>query len=298
VSTSPPAGLLVVDKPPGYTSHDVVAVVRRRASTRKVGHAGTLDPAATGVLVLGVSRGTRLLGFLVGADKDYDAVVRLGEATTTDDAQGDVVSRARACDLRDDDVRAAMGGLTGDIVQVPSTVSAIKVDGRPAHARVRAGEEVVLTPRPVHVAAFDLLARAEAASAGSGVVDLRVHVSCSSGTYVRALARDLGAALGVGGHVRELRRTRVGPFTLADATPLDDVPEGLAPALLPLGQAVSRFLPCRVLDAGEAGGVGHGVPPPATGRPGPVALLDGSGALLAVAEDRGPRAALTAVFVG
>jgi tRNA pseudouridine55 synthase len=298
VSTTAPAGLLVVDKPPGYTSHDVVAVVRRRASTRKVGHAGTLDPAATGVLVLGVSRGTRLLHFLVGADKCYDAVVRLGEVTVTDDAQGEVVSRTEASSLRDDDVRAAMALLTGDIRQVPSAVSAIKVDGRRAHARVRAGEQVVLAPRPVRVTAFDLLDRSDTASHGTGVVNLTVRVSCSSGTYVRALARDLGAALGVGGHVRVLRRTQVGPFTVADATPLDDVPDGLGAALLPLGAAVSRFLPCRVLDATEAGGVGHGLPPTATGRPGPVALLDDAGSLLAVAEDRGPRAALTAVFVG
>jgi len=289
-----PTGILLVDKPADMTSHDVVAVMRRRAGTRRVGHAGTLDPGATGVLVVGVGRGTRLLHFLVGADKEYRATIRLGESTTTDDADGDVVAEADASALGSDQVRRAMARLTGRLDQVPSQVSAVKVDGRAAHARVRAGEQVDLAPRPVDVGAFDLL---ELRSGGS-TCDVDVHVACSSGTYVRALARDLGTLLGVGGHVLTLRRTRVGPFAIEDAVPLADVPEGLGGHLIPLGEAAARFLPSRILDLDVAGGVRHGVAPPPTGRPGPVALLDAEGHLLAVAEDRGPRAALAAVFVG
>ncbi len=289
-----PCGLLVVDKPAGITSHGVVARVRRLAGTRKVGHAGTLDPSATGVLVLGVGRATRLLHFLVGADKQYRATIRLGVSTTTDDADGDVLRRTEATVVDASTLAAAMAALTGSLDQVPSAVSAVKVDGRAAHRRVRDGEAVVLAPRRVHVTAFDLQERRE----GVGVVDLDVTVDCSSGTYVRALARDLGTALGVGGHVLTLRRTRVGPFTLEQATGLDDVPPGLGDALLSPEHGVRQFLPTRVLDGDAAVGVTHGVAPTATGTPGPVALLDEHGRLLAVAEDRGPRAALSAVLVG
>lgn len=289
-----PTGVLLVDKPADMTSHDVVAVLRRRAGTRRVGHAGTLDPGATGVLVVGVGRGTRLLHFLVGADKEYRATIRLGASTTTDDADGDVLDEADASRLGEDQLRRAMARLTGRLDQVPSRVSAVKVDGRAAHERVRAGEQVDLAPRPVEVSVFDLLDRRP----DGRTCDIDVHVACSSGTYVRALARDLGAMLGVGGHVRTLRRTRVGPFALEEAVALDDIPEGLGDHLIPLGEAAARFLPSRTLDIDVAGAVRHGVAPPPTGRPGPVALLDAEGHLLAVAEDRGPRAALAAVFVG
>ena len=204
------SGLVVVDKPAGLTSHDVVARLRRILRTRKVGHAGTLDPMATGVLVCGVGRGTKLLGHLALDTKAYTATIRLGAATTTDDAEGEVVTTADPSAVGDDAVADGIAALTGPILQVPSSVSAIKVDGRRAYARVRAGEAVVLPPRPVTVEAFTLLARRGA--------DLDVAVECSSGTYVRALARDLGAALGVGGHLTALRRTRVGPFHL-DARP-------------------------------------------------------------------------------
>jgi tRNA pseudouridine55 synthase len=292
--TDGPTGMLVVDKPAGMTSHDVVAVVRKRAGTRRVGHAGTLDPAATGVLVLGLGRGTRLLHYLVGSDKQYQATIRLGVATSTDDADGEVLLQADASGVDRPSIRSAMATLTGTIEQVPSQVSAVKVAGRSAHALVRAGEQVQLAPRAVAVHAFDLVDVRHAGEA----LDLDVAVSCSSGTYVRALARDLGAALRVGGHVRTLRRTRVGPFSLADAHRLDAVPDGLGSTLLPLGQAAARFLPFRTLEGPDAARVGHGIPPTPTGRPGPVALLDPDGHLLAVAEDRGPRAALSAVFVG
>ena len=274
------------------SSHAAVGRVRRLLGTRRVGHAGTLDPMATGVLVLGVGRGTRLLHYLVGADKTYTATIRLGESTTTDDAEGEVLSRSDAsgCDL--DDVRAAAATLTGELEQVPSAVSAIKVDGQRAYARVRAGEEVSLQPRPVTVHELEV----GDSRVGGQNLDVDVRVDCSSGTYVRALARDLGVMLGVGGHLTALRRTRVGPFGLDEAHDL----EGLSAqvGLLALGEAAARVLPPRTLDADEAARVAHGVPPSPSGEPGPVALLAPDGSLLAVAEDAGPRACLRAVFVG
>src|SRR5882757_7314216 len=217
---SPPSGLVVVNKPGGLTSHDVVGRLRRLLGTRKIGHAGTLDPMATGVLVLGVERATRLLGHLALDTKAYTATIRLGVATSTDDAEGEVTATAEAgaLDALDEaEVRAGMAVLTGAIEQVPSSVSAIKVDGKRAYRRVRDGEQVELAARPVTVSEFAL----DAVRRGAGYTDLDVRVECSSGTYVRALARDLGAGLGVGagvgGHLTALRRTRVGPFALDTA---------------------------------------------------------------------------------
>lgn len=210
------SGLVVVDKPAGLTSHDVVTRLRHILHTRKIGHAGTLDPMATGVLVCGVERGTRLLGHLALDTKAYVATIRLGATTVTDDAQGDVVATADPSDVTDAAIAVGVAALTGTIEQVPSTVSAIRVDGRRAYERVRAGEQVVLAARPVTVSRFTVLARRGP--------DLDVEVDCSSGTYVRALARDLGAGLRVGAHLTALRRTRVGPFVLAHAR----TPEQLA----------------------------------------------------------------------
>ncbi len=215
------AGLLIVDKDAGVTSHDVVARCRKLLGTRKVGHAGTLDPMATGVLVLGVERATKLLGLLALTTKAYTATIRLGQATTTDDAEGDVVASADASGVTDDEIAAQVHTLTGDIQQIPSSVSAIKVDGRRAHALIRAGEEFELAPRSVTVSRFEVIGRRTEGT----FVDLDVEVECSSGTYVRALARDLGIALiGVGGHLTSLRRTRVGPFTLEHARTLGQRP--------------------------------------------------------------------------
>jgi tRNA pseudouridine55 synthase len=217
--TPAPDGLLVVDKPGGWTSHDVVGRVRRLAHTRKVGHAGTLDPMATGVLVLGIGRATRLLGHLALTDKTYTATIRLGATTVTDDAEGEVVEVRDASEVTDAAVAGAMAALTGEIAQVPSSVSAVKVDGVRSYARVRAGEAVELAARRVTVSRFALLERR-----GD---DLDVVVDCTSGTYVRALARDLGAALGVGGHLTALRRTRVGPFGLEVARTLEQAAQEL-----------------------------------------------------------------------
>jgi tRNA pseudouridine55 synthase len=239
------SGLVVVDKPGGMTSHDVVARVRRLAGTRKVGHAGTLDPMATGVLVLGLNRATRLLGRLTLADKRYDATIQLGVATTTDDADGDVVSTASTGDLTEDAVRSALASFVGEIDQVPSTVSAIKVDGQRAYARVRAGEQVELAPRRVTIHGIEVT--------GVDLPRLDVAVHCASGTYVRAIARDLGAALGVGGHLTALRRTAVGPFGLADSHSLEELTESFA--LIPIAEAARTTFPAVDLDESQAAGV-------------------------------------------
>lgn len=306
VASSPPRrttpaadGLVVVDKPAGWTSHDVVGRLRRLAGTRKVGHAGTLDPMATGVLVVGIGRATRLLGHLALSDKEYDATIRLGQATVTDDAEGEVVA-ATAVDAVDPaTLAAAVADLTGDIAQRPSAVSAVKVDGKRAYARVRAGEDVALAARPVTVHVFEVGAvRPTVAGDGTPVVDVDVHVRCSTGTYVRALARDLGAALGVGGHLTALRRTRVGAYDLATARTLEQLADDLA--LVPLGSALVTAFPAARLGAEDAGRVRHGVPIacPAglEAATGPLGLVAEDGAPLALAERTGARLRYLAVL--
>lgn len=243
-----PAGVVVVDKPAGLTSHGVVGRVRRLAGTRKVGHAGTLDPMATGVLVLGVGRGTRLLGHLMLTEKAYDATIRLGCSTTTDDAEGEVVAQSPLAGLTETDIRSALAGFVGELDQVPSAVSAIKVDGKRAYARVRAGEDVQLPPRRVTV--HDLTVHEVAGP------DVTISVRCSSGTYIRAIARDLGAVLGVGGHLTALRRTVVGPFDLAHARTLEQLESDFV--LLSLGETARLAFDCLDVPASLATDVGHG----------------------------------------
>lgn len=278
-------GLVVVDKPAGLTSHDVVARLRRLAGTRRVGHAGTLDPMATGVLLVGVGRATRLLGHLALTDKAYDATIRLGVRTVTDDAEGEVVATGPAGEVAEADVRAAAAALTGELLQVPAAVSAVKVAGRRAYARVRAGEQPALAPRPVRVDRFEV--RALHRPAGGQVLDVDVTVTCSSGTYVRALARDLGAALGVGGHLTALRRTRVGPYGLDQARTLDQLAEDWQ--VQPLAAAVRAAFPTRQVDAGQARRLAHGGPIPAAGAgPGPVGVFGPDGELLALVDDHDP----------
>jgi tRNA pseudouridine55 synthase len=257
------SGLLLIDKRGEWTSHDLVARTRRLAGTRKVGHAGTLDPMATGLMILGVNSSTRLLTYLVGLDKEYLATIRLGRATTTDDREGEVVSRAepgRIRDLAAADVERAIADLRGTISQVPSAVSAIKVDGKRAYARVRAGEDVELAAREVTVSAFDVL-RVDAVEPEEGEedgaqLDLDVRITCSSGTYVRALARDLGRALGVGGHLTALRRTRVGPFLVDDAVAIDELV--VTDRLIPPADAAGRLFDVLHLTEQEAVDLGHG----------------------------------------
>lgn len=277
-----PPGLLVIDKPAGMTSHDVVARVRRIMGTRRVGHAGTLDPMATGVLVLGLERATKLLGHLALDTKAYLATIRLGAATTTDDADGEVVSQTDASAVSEDAVRAGIGSLTGEIQQVPSAVSAVKVNGRRAYELARSGESVELAARPVTVSRFDVLALRR----GEGTTELDVLVECSSGTYVRALARDLGEALGVGGHLGELRRTRVGPFGLATARTLEklEAEPGLS---MDLDQAVETAFPRRNVDAATARALSHGRPVAAAGVEGTYGMFDPGGRAVALVRDRG-----------
>ena len=283
-------GLVVVDKPSGMTSHDVVARVRRLAGTRKVGHAGTLDPMATGVLLVGVDRATRLLGHLTLTEKAYDATVRLGAATSTDDAEGEIVSTASVAHLTEDDVRSAAGAFLGAIEQKPSAVSAVKVDGKRAYARVRAGEDVDLPARPVTV--HELLVTD--VRPGEEVLDVDVSVRCSSGTYIRAIARDLGDALGVGGHLTMLRRTAVGPFTLADAHGLDALADDFE--VVGLDDVARRCFPTYALSEEQARDVGYGRRLEAAVGEGTVAVLGPDGRFLALYEQRGPLAAPVAVF--
>lgn len=279
-------GILLVDKPAGLTSHDVVARTRRAFGTRKVGHAGTLDPMATGLLVIGIEGATRLLTYVVGADKTYEATIRLGQTTGTDDADGEILVAAdpEAWNaVTDVAVADGIAALTGQISQVPSAVSAIKVDGRRAYDRVRAGEDVVLAAREVTVSRFDVLATRQ----GEGVLDLDVIVDCSSGTYIRALARDLGAALGVGGHLTSLRRTRVGPFEVADAVALDDLADArtLTPA-----RAAARILQPLTVSSEEARDLRHGkrLADQAVRLDGALAAaIDEDGTLVGIVERRG-----------
>jgi len=282
------SGLVVVDKPAGMTSHAVVSRVRRTVGTRKVGHAGTLDPMATGVLVLGVERATRLLGHLMLTEKTYAATVRLGQTTTTDDAEGEPVASVPAGHLTDEQIRTALEAFQGEIEQVPSTVSAIKVDGKRAYARARAGEHVELRPRSVTI---HEIAGGEPRRVGD-LVDLEIRVRCSSGTYIRAIARDLGAALGVGGHLTALRRHSVGPFTLAEAdTDLDHL------HAIPLARAARDCFPAVDLDAGQAQAVRYGRPLPLA-LDALTAVFAPGGEFLALYRPEGGLARPAAVFVG
>lgn len=288
------SGLVVVDKPAGITSHDVVARVRRLAGTRKVGHAGTLDPMATGVLVLGLERATRLLGHLMVTEKAYAATVRFGVATDTDDAEGEVVGGSSTAVLSEEQIRAELARFTGDLLQVPTAVSAIKVDGKRAYERVRAGEQVELAARPVTV--HELVVR-EVRKAEQ-TVDVDITLRCSSGTYVRAIARDAGRNLGVGGHLIALRRTAVGPYGLDVARTLEALAEDFS--VLPIAVAARAAFPAIDLDEGFARAVAVGRPlelPPDRQLDGLTALFAPDGTFLALYEPREGRARPVAVFV-
>lgn len=279
------AGILLVDKPGGITSHDVVSRARRALGTRKIGHAGTLDPMATGLLVLGVEGATRLLTYIVGADKTYEATIVLGIATDSDDADGVETERAGATALAavaDEAIVAEVAALTGEIEQVPSTVSAIKVAGRRAYDLARAGEEVELKARRVTVSRFDVRAMRR----GDGVIALDVVVDCSSGTYIRALARDLGRALGVGGHLTMLRRTRIGSFDVVAAASIDDIAED---ALIEPATAAAVVVGALAVGADEARDLRHGKRIDGGGRlTGAVsAAIDPDGRLVGIVEKRG-----------
>jgi tRNA pseudouridine55 synthase len=290
------SGIVVIDKPAGWTSHQVVAKIRRLADTRKVGHAGTLDPMATGVLVIGIGRATRLLGHLALTEKAYEARIRLGISTVTDDADGDVTAKTGASGVTDDQIEAALAGLRGRRMQVPSAVSAIKIAGVRSYAKVRAGEKVALAPRPVIIDPLEVVARRDLEADGLAVVDLDVVIGCSSGTYVRALARDLGNTLETGGHLTALRRTRVGLFSADEAQTLDQAEGGLkivslddvvrgSFATLAVGEAQTSY----IRNGRRLAGVT--LPEHTT------AMLDQSGSFLALYRQEGHDAVAAAVFV-
>ncbi|URN02179.1 tRNA pseudouridine(55) synthase TruB [Actinomadura madurae] len=286
------SGLVIVDKPAGWTSHDVVGRMRRLAKTRRVGHAGTLDPMATGVLVLGVGKATRLLGHLALTEKGYDATIRLGESTNTDDAEGETTATASAAGVTDEALRAGVAELTGPIRQIPPQVSAIKVNGQRAYKMARKGEEVELAARPVTVHAFTVL---DVRRHGD-LIDLDASIACSSGTYIRSLARDLGASLGCGGHLTALRRTRVGPYDLSTARTLERLAEKME--FLPMDEAVAAVFPRRDVSDEDARKVAHGGRLPVAGLgPGPVGVFAPDGTLLALVEEQGRVAKPLAVFV-
>ncbi|MCO6006460.1 tRNA pseudouridine(55) synthase TruB [Actinoallomurus purpureus] len=285
-------GLVIVDKPAGWTSHDVVGRIRRLAGTRRVGHAGTLDPMATGVLVVGIEKATRLLGHLALTEKTYEAVIRLGQSTNTDDAEGEPIATASAAEVTEDAVRNAVVDLTGPIEQIPPQVSAIKVNGQRAYKRARAGEDVELKPRTVSVYEFGL---GELRREGD-LLDVTATITCSSGTYIRALARDLGTALGVGGHLTALRRTRVGPYDLSMAHTVDRLAEEFT--VLPMEEAVAAAFPRLDVSEDDARKIAHGGRLAATGLGrGPIGVFAPDGTLLALVEEHGPVAKPLAVFV-
>ncbi|NRQ33623.1 tRNA pseudouridine(55) synthase TruB [Nonomuraea sp. NN258] len=286
------SGLIIVDKPGEWTSHDVVAKMRRIAGTRRVGHAGTLDPMATGVLVIGVEKATRLLGHLTLTEKVYAATIRLGVTTNTDDAEGEVTATASAAGVTAAEIHKGVAALTGPIMQVPPQVSAIKVNGQRAYKMARAGTEVELVARPVTVREFEVLDVRH----GGDVIDVDAVVTCSSGTYIRSLARDLGAGLGVGGHLTALRRTRVGPYDLSLARTIEQLAGECV--ILPIGEAVSAAFPRRDVTAEEARVIGHGGRLPAAGLgKGPIGVFGPEGELLALVEEQGRLAKPLAVFV-
>jgi tRNA pseudouridine55 synthase len=292
----PQDGLVIVDKPSGFTSHDVVAKMRGIARTRRVGHAGTLDPMATGVLVLGVEKATKLLGHLALTEKEYLGTIRLGQNTVTDDAEGEITSSVDASGVSREAVDAGAAKLTGNIMQVPSKVSAIKIDGKRSYARVRGGEDFEIPARPVTVSSFRVYdVRETAAEDNTPVVDLVVSVVCSSGTYIRALARDLGADLGVGGHLTALRRTRVGPYGLDAAKTLEQLQQELT--VMPIAEAAAAAFPRWDVDEKRAKLLTNGVrlDMPAFDTA-PVAAFGPDGRFLALVEEQKGKAKSLAVF--
>jgi len=281
---SVPPGIVVVDKPGGMTSHDVVGRCRRIFGTRKVGHAGTLDPMATGVLVVGIERATKILGLLTATSKSYAATIRLGRSTSTEDAEGEVLQDISAEYVTDDQIQAGIANLRGEIAQRPSSVSAVKVDGKRAYQLVREGQDVQLAERRVRIDRFDV----HHIRRDGPFIDVVVEVDCSSGTYIRALARDLGDALGVGGHLTALRRTRVGGYGLDHARSLDELAEH--PQLsYSLDEACLLAFARRDITAAEAEDASHGRPLTAAGVDGVYAATDPGGRVIALLEDRGDR---------
>jgi tRNA pseudouridine55 synthase len=291
-----PSGLVIVAKPAGLTSHDVVSRIRKLAGTRRVGHAGTLDPMATGVLVVGVEKATRLLGHLALTQKEYRGTVRLGQSTDSDDADGEILAQVPATNVTPAALGAAAAALTGEIQQVPPGISAIKVRGQRAYRLTREGAPPDLPPRPVTIASLEIVALRRVSDERGDLLDADIEVTCSSGTYIRAIARDLGVALGVGGHLTALHRTRVGPYLASDAATLEEL--GASLSVIPLAQAAAAAFARRDLTADEARLVGHGGRLAAVGAAGPVAAFGPDGSLIALLAEEDGQARSLAVFTG
>lgn len=283
------SGVVVVDKPSGITSHGVVSRLRRLLGTRKIGHAGTLDPMATGVLILGVNRATRLLGHLALHDKRYLATVRLGQSTDSDDADGELTATVDAAGVTEADVEAACVPLRGRIQQRPSSVSAIKVDGKRAYALAREGAAVDLPTREVEVSRLDVVGF----RAADALVDVDIDVECSSGTYIRAIARDLGSALGVGGHLTRLRRTRIGNYGLESAVDLGET----TPPLMSMADAARLSFTCIEVDPDGARDISYGRPLTLPVPADPTGMIAPTGELLALYRPHGSGSKPLAVLV-
>ena len=295
------SGLVLIDKPSGWTSHDVVARLRKLAGTRRVGHAGTLDPMATGLLLIGVNSATKLLTFLVGENKTYEATIRLGASTITDDKESEFLDVASATDvsaITPSQIEAALAGFRGPISQRPSSVSAIKVDGQRAYDRVRSGEDVKLVERPVTIHRFEVASEPRLVQDGENTfLDFEAIIDCSSGTYIRALARDLGEALGVGGHLTTLRRTKIGSYEVSTAQTLDDLtPETLE--ILDISEAARQQFTARNLSAQEEIDLRHGkrIAQVGTTDKEPVAAFSESGQLVGMVVNAGESVKSLVVF--
>ena len=293
------SGLVLIDKPKGWTSHDVVAKLRGIAGTRRVGHAGTLDPMATGLLLIGINSATKLLTYLVGASKTYEATIRLGANTITDDAEGETLEVAKAEAVRAitaEQIESALESLRGEIMQVPSSVSAIKVDGERAYAKVRGGDEVKLAPRPVVVSRFEITAPARIIEDGAATyLDFDAIIECSSGTYIRALARDLGSKLNVGGHLTALRRTKINNYSVEDAQSLDGLTRDSL-SVAPMFDAVKSEFPIRSLSNQEVIDLRHGKRIAANGVTGPVIAAVVETSVVAMLESVGEQLKSLVVF--
>ena len=269
-------GFALINKAPGITSHDVVAQARKRYGTKKVGHAGTLDPMATGVLVLGIGSATRLLQYVTDGTKKYEATIRLGQSTHTDDREGQVIATTNAAGISEDEIKSGLKNFIGKIKQKPSSVSAIKIDGKRAHQRVRDGEVVDIPARDVEVMDIEI---ANISIVGE-FVDIQVTVTCSAGTYIRAIARDLGDLLKVGGHLTSLNRTLVSPFDISECADLTDS------KLISTADGISRILPVRTIDLAEANEISFGRAIDASNKSGAVAALDQGGEFIALLLDK------------
>jgi len=269
-------GFALIDKPAGMTSHDVVAKARKKFNTKRVGHAGTLDPMATGVLVLGVGSATRLLQFVTDGQKQYEALIRLGQSTHTDDREGEVIKTTSALAISDEQIRECLAKFVGKIQQRPSSVSAIKIDGKRAHERVRTGEEVDIPAREVMISNIKIIG----ITTESEFRDIKVIITCSAGTYIRAIARDLGELLEVGGHLTELRRTLVSPFDISQCTSLEEA------ELISVAEGISKILPVRTIDFADQNEISFGRAISSSEISGPVAALDASGEFVALLLDR------------